>query len=112
MRRWPCSRSSSARGLSGFLPQLQGEQVLLTFAGFILITTIGGYALYATGLRRLPASVASIAAMAEVPFAAAFGYLFLGDRLSPVQVLGGLVVVSAVALLTLPAGRAAAAEAD
>jgi drug/metabolite transporter (DMT)-like permease len=88
-------------GLRGFLPQIEHGQVLAIFAGFVLITTIGGYALYATGLRRLPASVASIAAMAEVPFAAAFGFLFLGDRLSPLQVLGGLIVVSGVVLLSL-----------
>ncbi len=90
-------------GLRGLVPQVKDAQVLATFAGFVLITTIGGYVVYATGLRRLPASVASIAAMAEVPFASAFGFLFLGDRLSPLQLLGGVVVVSGVVLLTLRA---------
>jgi drug/metabolite transporter (DMT)-like permease len=92
-------------GLGGILPQIEGGRVLATFAGFVLITTIAGYALYATGLHWLPASVASIAAMAEVPFAAAFGFLFLGDRLSPLQVFGGLIVVSAVVLLSLRPDR-------
>lgn len=95
-------------GPGSLLPQLNGPRVLVTFAGFVLITTIGGYVLYATGLRRLPASVAAIAAMAEVPFASAFGYLFLGDRLSPLQVLGGAIVVSAVVLLSVRPERAAA----
>jgi drug/metabolite transporter (DMT)-like permease len=94
-------------GISRFLPSIERGSVLLTFAGFVLITTIGGYALYATGLRRLPASVASIAAMAEVPFAAALGYLFLGDRLSALQVLGALSVLGGVALLSLRPERAA-----
>jgi O-acetylserine/cysteine efflux transporter len=71
----------------------------------VLITTIGGYALYASGLRRLPASVASITAMAEVPFTAALAYLFLGDRLSPLQLCGALIVVGGVALLSLGPGR-------
>jgi drug/metabolite transporter (DMT)-like permease len=53
--------------------------------------------------------VASIAAMSEVPFAAAFGFLFLGDRLSPLQVLGGVIVVSGVVLLSLRPERQAQA---
>jgi DME family drug/metabolite transporter len=88
-------------GPNGFLPHMDWASVLLTFAGFVLITTIGGYAAFATGLRRLPASVASIAAMVEVPFAAALGYVFLGDRLSILQVLGALTVLSGVTLLSL-----------
>ena len=94
-------------GQSRPVPPIDRGDVLLTFAGFVLITTIGGYALYTTGLRRLPASVASIAAMVEVPFAAALGYLFLGDRLSALQVLGALIVLSGVALLSLRPERAA-----
>ncbi|MGE5601474.1 MAG: DMT family transporter [Nitrososphaerales archaeon] len=95
-------------GVGSVLPQIAGGRVLVTFGGFVLITTIAGYALYATGLHWLPASVASIAAMSEVPFAAAFGFLFLGDRLSPLQVLGGVIVVSAVVLLSLRPERAPA----
>lgn len=98
--------SGPAAGLARLLPPFDRGQVLLTFAGFVLITTIGGYALYASGLRRLPASVASIVAMSEVPFAAALGYFFLGDRLGVLQILGALSVLGGVALLSLvSAGR-------
>lgn len=98
-------------GASNFLPPVKSGGMLLTFAAFVVITTISGYASYTTGLRRLPASVASIVAMSEVPFAAALGYVFLGDRLSILQVLGAAAVVSGVALLSLRSRQPAAAAA-
>jgi drug/metabolite transporter (DMT)-like permease len=88
------------------LPKVNDGLVVVTFASFVLITTIGGYACYTSALRRLPASITSIMAMSEVPFAALIGYLLLGDRLSVLQVLGALVVLCGVALLSLRAKRA------
>jgi DME family drug/metabolite transporter len=88
------------------LPQPEGWQTYAYFAALILIPTIGGYTLYALGLRHLQASVASITAMAEVPFAAFNGYVFLGERLDVIQALGALIVVAGVALLSWrPRGR-------
>lgn len=83
------------------LPSAISGRAWLAFAALVLITTIGGYALYFSGLRRLPASVASIVAMAEVPLSAVWSYLFLGERLDLLQVLGALAVVSGVLLLSL-----------
>ncbi len=91
------------------------------FAALILIPTIGGYTAYTSGLRRLQASVASIAATAEVPLAALAGYLFLGERLDALQAVGALIVIGGVILLSWqpgrdangsPAGRLTAAGAD
>jgi drug/metabolite transporter, DME family len=82
------------------LPQPEGWQNYASFAALILIPTIGGYTFYTLGLRHLQASVASITAMAEVPFAAFNGYVFLGERLDAVQALGALIVVAGVALLS------------
>ncbi len=82
---------------------------VLAFVGLVLITTIAGYVLYTTALRHLQASVAAILAMSEVPFASFFGYVVLGERLGPWQIIGALAVVSGVALLSLrPARRDAA----
>ena len=83
------------------LPTGVSSQALAGFAAFILITTIGGYSLYYTGLKHLQASVASIAAMTEVPFAAFLGYMFLGERLDVIQIVGAVTVVSGVLLLSL-----------
>jgi drug/metabolite transporter (DMT)-like permease len=83
------------------LPQPAGWQAYASFAALVLIPTIGGYTLYTLGLRHLQASVAAITAMAEVPFAALNGYVFLGERLDPAQALGALIVMGSVALLFL-----------
>jgi drug/metabolite transporter (DMT)-like permease len=82
------------------LPQPEGWQTYGYFAALVLIPTIGGYTFYALGLRHLQASVASITGMAEVPFAAINGYVFLGERLDALQALGALIVISGVALLS------------
>jgi drug/metabolite transporter, DME family len=94
------------------LPQQITPQAWGAFIGLVLLTTIGGYTSYALGLRRLQASVASIVAMTEVPFAAFIGYVFLGERMDAVQILGALTVVSGVVLLSLGARREDAAGVD
>ncbi|MFW6183478.1 MAG: DMT family transporter [Chloroflexota bacterium] len=75
------------------------------FAGMVLVTTIGGFALYTLALSRLQASVAAIVATAEVPFAAIVSYVTLGERLGVWQVTGGLLVISGVILLSWPQRR-------
>jgi drug/metabolite transporter (DMT)-like permease len=82
------------------LPSPADWQAYGSFAALVLIPTIGGYTFYTLGLRHLQASVASITAMAEVPFAAFNGYVFLGERLDPLQALGALIVMGGVALLS------------
>lgn len=73
---------------------------ITAFAGLVLLTTIAGYASYTLALRSLQASVASIVAMAEVPFASFFGYAILGERLGPWQIMGALAVIGGVMLLS------------
>jgi drug/metabolite transporter (DMT)-like permease len=83
------------------LPTAVSGEALRAFVAFLLLTTIGGYALYATALRSLQASVASIAAMSEVPFAAFWGYVLLHERLDASQIVGALIVIGGVLLLSL-----------
>ena len=70
-----------------------------SFTGLVLITTIAGYGVYAWALRHLQASVASILALAEVPFASGLAFVFLGERMNGVQILGALAIVGGVVLL-------------
>ena len=59
------------------------------------------YTAYKTfGLGKLPASVAAILAMTEIAFVAVYAYFLLGERLTPDQVLGSLLVISGVLLLS------------
>lgn len=74
--------------------------VVGSLVGLVLLSTIGGYAFYTIGLKRLQASVASITSMTEVPFAAFVSYIALGERLSIVQILGAVCVVSGVILVS------------
>jgi DME family drug/metabolite transporter len=83
------------------LPRGATPDAWAAFAALIGLTTIAGYASYTLGLRRLPASVASIIAMVEVPCAAVLAGLFLGERLAAVQWLGALAVMGGVAILAL-----------
>jgi drug/metabolite transporter (DMT)-like permease len=87
------------------LPAEISATAIAAFIALLLLTTIAGYAIYMLALRYLPASVASIVAMTEVPFAAFFAYAALGERMSGWQVTGALVVVSGVILLSWPSRR-------
>ncbi len=80
--------------------------VLQPVAGYlillIIISTIAGSLLYTNGLRWLPASVASIASTTEVPFAAFFSFLALGQRLDCWQIFGAILVMSGVIIVSMP----------
>lgn len=57
-----------------------------------------GQSLIAYALARLPASFSAVCLYLAVLAAAAYAWLLLGERLAPVQVLGGVVVLVAIAL--------------
>ena len=94
------------------LPAQISGPAIVAFTGLVLVTTIAGYGVYTLALRHLQASVASIVAMAEVPFAAVFGYVLLGERLDGWQVLGALLVVGGVLLLSLRPKREGESDAQ
>lgn len=75
-------------------------ETLLPFAGLVLLTTIGGFGLYTLGLRGLQASIATITATTEIPFAAFLAYLLLDERLTVAQIVGSLLVAVGVILVS------------
>ena len=87
-----------------FTPQPRGlpGSVLLTFAGLIGISTIGGFSVYTFALGRLQASIASILAMIEIPIVAVYAFLLLGERMTVDQVIGSVLVVAGVLMLSWP----------
>lgn len=66
-----------------------------------LAGTLLPFLLFAWGLQRVRAERASIAATLEPVVAALVAWVWLGQALSPVQVLGGVLVVGAVLSLRL-----------
>ena len=73
---------------------------ILWFTGLLLVATIIPFSAYTFALGRLPASVASILAMSEIAFVAAYAYILLGERLTISQILGTVLVVAGVLLLS------------
>ena len=73
---------------------------LFWFACLILIATITAFTAYTFALGRMQASVASILAMSEIAFVAAYAYILLGERLTAGQILGAVLVVSGALLLS------------
>ena len=71
-----------------------------------LLSTAFGMTAFIAGVERLGPSRASIMSALDPVVAVAAAALVFGDRLGPVQLLGGLLVVSAVVVLQVPGVRA------
>ncbi|MBT8364020.1 MAG: DMT family transporter [Deltaproteobacteria bacterium] len=68
----------------------------LWFAGLIGLSTLSAFFLYAVGIGRLPAGIASILLMSEIAFAVFYAYLLLKERLAFTQIAGSILVVIGV----------------
>ena len=66
------------------------------FAALTWISTLGAYLAYVSSLARIEASRASIAATIEPVFAAVLAYVFFNEMLSPLQILGTVLVLVGV----------------
>jgi drug/metabolite transporter (DMT)-like permease len=69
------------------------------FAGLIFLSTLFAFSVYTFALGRLPASVATILAMSEIPFVVVYAYVLLGERLTPTEIMGSMLVVGGVLML-------------
>ncbi len=81
------------------LPWPVPRMTWLWFAGLVSLSTILPFSFYLFALGRMPASVASIWAMTEIPIVAVYANLLLDERLTPNHVLGAVLVVVGVLLL-------------
>jgi drug/metabolite transporter (DMT)-like permease len=63
--------------------------------------TLGGYGLYTVSLTYLQASVASLIAALEPVLTALLAYTLLGERFTPIQVAGGVMISLGVVMLRL-----------
>ena len=66
--------------------------------------TVAGFGLYLASLVHLPASVGNLVVSLEPAFTTLFAYLFLGERLSPAQAAGGMMILAGVAVLRVGEG--------
>jgi drug/metabolite transporter (DMT)-like permease len=84
-------------------PHPAGNSALLWMSGLVFVSTIFPFAVYTLALRWLQVGVAGILCMLEIPFAALYSFLLLGERLTPIQYLGALGVI--VGIVTLNLGK-------
>ena len=69
-----------------------------------IFPTLFAYILYISGLRLLEASRASLLATTEPVISVVLAFLFLGEVMSPLQLLGGLAILIAIILLRMEKG--------
>lgn len=81
---------------------LEGRLVAATWFGWAmlaalaLVSHVGGQGLVAFAMAHLSTAFAAVGLIVEVLAAAALGWLFLGEGLAPLQVLGAAVVILGV----------------
>jgi drug/metabolite transporter (DMT)-like permease len=84
---------------------LREPRVALAVVGVGVVGTLLPFFLAVGAVRVVSAATAGIAATFEPVFAAAFAWMLLGQRLEPVQLGGGLLVVAGVMVAQLAQAR-------
>lgn len=74
--------------------------MVMAFCGLIIIPTFGGFTLYLMGMKHIQAGVAGSIVMSEILFAGVYAWFLLGERLSSVQIIGTLLVITGVVWLS------------
>jgi drug/metabolite transporter (DMT)-like permease len=90
----------AAGSFKALLPKLpvNGWFVLMVLS---FVPTVLGFGLYNTSMKYLPASIASLLATSEPIMTAVEAYIFLDERMTMIQIVGGLIILSAVFVVQL-----------
>ncbi|GAB4186155.1 MAG: DMT family transporter [Roseiflexaceae bacterium] len=79
----------------------EGWQVWLVLAFIALGPTMGGYGIFTSALRSIPARLASLIVVIEAPISTMIAVLWIGERLEWPQVVGMALILSSIAIPTL-----------
>jgi drug/metabolite transporter (DMT)-like permease len=71
----------------------------------ILISAVLAYPTGIVAVRRLGSSAASFVSLIEVIFAVIFAFVLLGQRPGPMQLVGGALILTGIALVQRPRVR-------
>ena len=96
----------NANGVGNWL-----DNVLLML-GMALFGTVLAFGLLSAGLGRLPAGTAAVISTVEPVVAVILGAVVLGEAVGPLQVVGMVLIVGAVAVLLRYESRPASAAGD
>ena len=101
----------AAAGVVGVLPMEAGSSTVViagasapawvAFAELVLVAAALAYVLGILGARHLGSTLASFVGLTEVIFAVAFAWVLLGELPGPIQIVGGLVLLSGVVAVRL-----------
>jgi drug/metabolite transporter (DMT)-like permease len=105
-----CTGAASSLTLGGIASgDLQPERVTPAGAGWLaliaLVSTVGAIGLFFAGLRHVGPTAASILSTLEPVVTVALAIVAFGDSLGPVPLAGGMLVLSAVVAMRIPARR-------
>ncbi|MGY4688313.1 DMT family transporter [Salibacterium sp. K-3] len=89
-----------AGGLIGRVEKLADPEVILYGFGLAFIPTVLGYILYTSGLTYIESSRASILTTIEPVVAIILGVTVFGDKLSPWQLLGIMLVLASIFVIS------------
>lgn len=82
----------------------------LALFGLALVTQVVGHLSVAYSLGRLPVSVTSVALLGQAPITAVLAVPLLGEHLSPLQLVGGALVLVGIYVVNRRTGRSTTAE--
>ncbi|HSL42232.1 MAG TPA: DMT family transporter [Anaerolineales bacterium] len=68
----------------------------LTLIFLSLVPTVLGFGLYNMSMNYLPASITNLLATTEPAMTALEAYIFLNERMTMIEIIGGLIILSAV----------------
>jgi drug/metabolite transporter (DMT)-like permease len=92
---FPWETLSFTESLGGYGPAFPGWAYS---AYMVVLGTVVPFALVLQSLRHLRATQASVVGMTEPVIASAIAWVFLGEVLSPLQIVGGIVVLVGIVL--------------
>lgn len=85
---------------AGYSPEHWGYMLYIALVGTLL-----PFGLFFVGVNRIRSTRATITSTAEPISAGVIAFLFLGEALEPLQILGGALVIAAIVLLQLQQER-------
>ncbi|MFN8484497.1 MAG: EamA family transporter [Anaerolineae bacterium] len=86
-------------GLAQLAPVAAPSALWLWLLGLAAIPTVGALLLYTSGLKRVPAGVASVTATLEPVVATLLAVLVLKESFAPWQMVGGALILGGILLL-------------
>jgi drug/metabolite transporter (DMT)-like permease len=98
-------------GAPGYEALLSEPGAWLALLGLCLGPTLGSYALFNAGLATTPAGVASVIATIEPLVAGIAGWLIFQQQLELLQIVGGVIILTAALALTVERRTSAAEQA-